>query len=48
MYILKTEDRGTDRLIYWTIDGEHIFKIDRIPIRVNRKGDNNRDPRNFK
>jgi len=48
VYILKTENRGSYRLIYWTIDGEHIFKVDRIPIRVHRKGDNNFDPRNLK
>lgn len=42
MYILKVENNKYDKLIYWTLDGEHIFKIDRI--RIIRQGDNKNDP----
>jgi hypothetical protein len=31
MYILKTEEKGPYLLIYWTLDGEHIFRIQTLP-----------------
>jgi hypothetical protein len=42
MYILKTEEKGPDTLIYWTIDGEHIFRIQTLP--NTNKGDNKHEP----
>lgn len=40
MYILKTETKGQLKLIYWTIDGEHIFRIQTLPI-LKKGNDNN-------
>jgi hypothetical protein len=45
MYILKTEFTDQDRFIYWTLDGEHIFKVDRTPI--NRLKGNDKIDRNY-
>lgn len=37
MYILRTEEDQHDFKIYWTLDGEHIFRIQRTP--KKKKGD---------
>jgi hypothetical protein len=37
MYILKTEEDEKDFIFYWTLDGEHIFRIQRTP--KTKKGD---------
>jgi hypothetical protein len=36
MYILKTEEKENAFLIYWTLDGEHIFRVQTLP--MNKKG----------
>jgi hypothetical protein len=41
MYILKTEEKDDYFLVYWTLDGEHIFRIQTLPI--NKKGNDNID-----
>lgn len=31
MFLLKTEEDQNDFIFYWTLDGEHIFRIQRKP-----------------
>jgi hypothetical protein len=38
VYILKTEILKDVRKIYWTVDGEHIFRIQTEPILYKKKG----------
>jgi hypothetical protein len=38
MYILKTETDQHYRNIFWTLDGVHIFRIQRIPLIQPQKG----------
>jgi ferritin-like protein len=40
MYILKTTQDEFYTYYYWTIDGEHIFRVQKEPIK-KRNGDNN-------
>lgn len=39
MYILKTERDQNYFYIYWTLDGEHIFRVQKTPIK-EPKGNN--------
>lgn len=41
MYILKTETLEHVRKIYWTVDGEHIFRVQIEPLFSKRNGKDN-------
>lgn len=48
MYILRVTTDHKDRYVYWTVDGEHVFKIDRFPITGNYKGERDRNDRDLR
>jgi hypothetical protein len=37
MYILKIEMDDFYRIVYWTLDGEHIFRVQRTPLIPSKK-----------